>query len=128
MNKINWNNAIIGGVIGTFAFDIFGFFFTATWWEIPWLLIEKTSFGVAYGVFSQFLIGVLLAIIYAGIAPSLWGSTWFKSLFFVTAETIALVWFFMFPLLGACISGTRMAEFIPLISLVRHMAYGAPVW
>jgi len=25
-NKINWKNAIIGGVLGTIAFDIIGFF------------------------------------------------------------------------------------------------------
>lgn len=30
-NKINWINAIIGGVLGTLAFDIVGYFFTGTW-------------------------------------------------------------------------------------------------
>jgi hypothetical protein len=114
-NKINWKNAIIGGVIGTIAFDIIGFFFTGTWWDI-------------HGVFGHFSNGILLAILYAGIAPSLWGPTWLRTLLFVTAETVALVWFFMFPLLGAGIAGTKMAAIIPLVSMVRHIAYGVPVW
>jgi len=127
-NKINWKNVIIGGVLGTIAFDIIGFFFTGTWWDIPSLLGEKTGLGFAYGVFGHFSNGILLAILYAGIAPSLWGPTWLRTLFFVTAETVALVWFFMFPLLGAGIAGTKMAAIIPLVSLVRHIAYGVPVW
>jgi hypothetical protein len=128
INKINWENAIIGGVLGTLAFDIIGFFFTGTWWDIPRLLGEKTGLGTAYGIFGHFSNGILLAILYAGIAPSLWGPTWLRTLLFVTAETVALVWFFMFPLLGAGIAGTKMAAIIPLVSLVRHIFYGVPVW
>lgn len=127
-NQINWKNAIIGGVLGTIAFDIVGFFFTGTWWDIPVLLGERTGLGTAYGVFGHFSNGILLAILYAGIAPSLWGPTWARTLLFVTAETVALVWFFMFPLLGAGIAGTKMAAIIPLVSLIRHIVHGVPVW
>jgi hypothetical protein len=69
-----------------------------------------------------------LAILYAGIAPSQWGPTWLKTLLFVTTETVALVWFFMFPLLGAGIAGTKMAAILPFVSLIRHLIYGIPVW
>lgn len=127
-NQINWKNAIIGGILGTLAFDIVGFFFTGTWWDIPGLLGEKTGLGMAYGVFGHYSNGILLAILYAGIAPSLWGPSWVRTLLFVTAETVALVWLFMFPLLGAGIAGTKMAAIIPLVSLVRHIVYGIPVW
>jgi len=126
--KINWKNAIIGGILGTLAFDIVGFLFTGTWWDIPSLLGEKTGLGTTYGVFGHFSNGIFLAILYAGIAPSLWGPTWLRTFLFVTIETIALVWFFMFPLLGAGIAGTKMAAIIPLVSLVRHWSYGIPLW
>lgn len=127
-HQINWKNAILGGILGTLAFDIAGFIFTGTWWDIPSLLGEKTGLGTAYGVIGHFSNGIFLAVLYAGIAPSLWGPTWLRTLLFVTAETIALVWFFMFPLLGAGIAGTKMAAIIPLVSLVRHIVYGVPVW
>lgn len=126
--KINWTNAIIGGILGTFAFDIVGFLFTGVWWDIPAVLGAKTELGFAYGVVGHFSNGIFLAILYAGIASSLWGPGWARTLLFVTAETIALVWFFMFPLLGAGIAGTKIAAIIPLVSLVRHLAYGVPLW
>lgn len=127
-NKINWTKAIIAGVIGTLAFDIVGYLFTGTWWDTAALIGEKTGLGLIYGVFGHYSNGILLAVLYAGIAPSLWGPTWLRALLFATAETIALVWFFMFPLLGAGIAGTKMAAIIPVVSMVRHWAYAIPLW
>ena len=127
-NKINWKNAIIAGVVGTLAFDIVGFLFTGTWWDIAGIIGDKTALGLAYGVLGHYSNGILLAVLYAGIAPSLWGPNWLRALLFVTAETIALVWFFMFPLLGAGIAGTKLAAIIPLVSMLRHWAYGIPLW
>lgn len=127
-NKINWMRAITAGIIGTLAFDIIGFLFTGQWWDIPSILGEKTGLGFEYGILGHYANGILIAILYAGIAPSLWGPTWLRTLLFVTAETIALVWFFMLPLLGAGIAGTKMSAMVPLITLVRHLAYGIPLW
>lgn len=83
---------------------------------------------MAFGVLGHYTNGVLLAILYAGIAPSLWGPNWLRAFVFVTAETVALVWFFMFPLLGAGIAGIKMAAIIPIVSMVRHWAYAVPLW
>ncbi len=127
-NKINWKNAIIAGVIGTLAFDLIGFLFTGTWWDIAGIIGEKTGLGFTYGVIGHYSNGILLAVLYAGIAPSLWGPNWLRALLYVSAETIALVWFFMFPLLGAGIAGTKLAAIIPLVSMLRHWAYGIPLW
>jgi hypothetical protein len=126
--KINWTNAVLAGLVGTLVFDIVGFFLTGQWWDIPALLGEKTELGFAYGVVGHYSNGVLLAILYAGIAPSLWGPNWLRAQLFVTAEAIALVWFFMLPLLGAGIAGTKMGAMVPVITLVRHLAYGVPLW
>ena len=127
-HKINWINAIIAGVAGTIAFDIVGYLFTQQWFDIAGLLGEKTGLGFAYGIFGHYSNGILLAILYAGIAPSLPGSDIVKAQLFVVAETVALVWFFMFPLIGAGVAGVKMSPMLPVLSMVRHIAYGIPLW
>ena len=126
--SINWKYAIIGGIVGTVLFDLLGLVLTGTWWDIPNLIGSKVGLGLLYGVFGHYSNGILLGILYAGIAPSLWGPNWVRTLLFVTVETIALVWFFMFPLLGAGIAGIELGALVPFISLARHIAYGLPLW
>lgn len=127
MRTINWKNAIIAGIVGTILFDIVGAFFTATWWDIPEILGTKTGLGLVYGVIGHYGNGILLAILFAGIAPSLWGPNWLRPIIFVIAETVALVWLFMLPLLGAGIAGLDMDPMMPVITLVRHLAYAFPL-
>jgi hypothetical protein len=126
-NKINWLKAIMAGVVGTLAFDIAGYFFTGQWWDIAGIIGAKTELGLGFGVAGHYANGILLAVLYAGIAPSLWGPNWVRALTFVSAETAALVWFFMFPLLGAGIAGTKLGANLPLISMARHWAYAIPL-
>ena len=127
MKTINWKKAILAGIIGTILFDIQGLFITGTWWDIPEILGAKTGLGLAYGVIGHYSNGILLAILFAGIAPSLWGPKWLRAITFVVGETIALVWFFMMPLLGAGIAGMDMDPMMPLITLIRHIAYAIPL-
>jgi hypothetical protein len=127
MKTINWKNAILAGIIGTILFDLVGLLITGTWWDIPGILGAKTGLGLAYGVMGHYSNGILLAILYAGIAPSLWGPKWARAMTFVIGETIALVWFFMLPLLGAGIAGINMDPLMPVITLVRHLAYALPL-
>lgn len=119
--------AIIAGLIGTILFDLVGLFLTGTWWDIPGILGAKTGLGLVYGIFGHYSNGILLAILFAGIAPSLWGPKWARAITFVVGETIALVWFFMLPLLGAGIAGLDMDPMMPIITLVRHFAYAIPL-
>jgi hypothetical protein len=125
-NTINWKKAILAGVLGTILFDVAGLIFSGEWWDVAGLLGQKTGLGLAYGVFGHYSNGILLGILYAGIRPSLWGPNWLRPLIFMTAETIALVWFFMFPLLGAGIGGTEMGAMVPVVSLVRHLIFAIP--
>jgi len=127
MKTINWKNAIIAGIIGTILFDLVGLLFIGTWWDIPALLGAKTGLGLAYGVAGHYGNGVLLAILFAGIAPSLWGPKWFRPIIFVTAEMIALVWLFMLPLLGAGVAGLDASPMMPVITFLRHLAYAIPL-
>ena len=127
MKTINWKNAILAGIIGTILFDLLGLLITGTWWDIPAILGAKTGLGLAYGVIGHYSNGILLAVLFAGIAPSLWGPKWARAMTFVIGETIALVWFFMLPLLGAGIAGIDMDPLMPVITLVRHLAYAIPL-
>lgn len=127
MKTINWKKAILAGIIGTILFDIQGLLITGTWWDIPEILGAKTGLGLAYGVIGHYSNGILLAILFAGIAPSLWGPKWLRAITFVVGETIALVWLFMMPLLGAGIAGIDMDPMMPVITLIRHLAYAIPL-
>ena len=127
-NRINWIKAIVAGIVGTLAFDTVVYFFTGQWWDIAAIIGATTELGFAFGVLGHYSNGILLAILYAGIAPSLWGPNWLRTLTFVSAETVALVWFFMLPLLGAGIAGTKLGPLLPVITLVRHWAYGIPLY
>lgn len=126
MHKINWTKAIIAGIAGTILFDLFGLIMGSGWWDIPAMLGEKTGLGLAYGVFGHYSNGALLAILYAGIAPSLWGPSWIRPYIFITAQTIALVWFFMLPLVGAGVAGLNVGPEMAVGTMVRHWIYVIP--
>jgi len=127
MKTINWKNAIIAGVLGTLLFDLAGLVLTGNWWDIPTIIGAKTGLGFAYGLIGHYSNGILIAILYAGIAPSLWGPKWFRPLLFATGETVALVWLFMLPLLGAGVAGLEMSPMMPVITLARHLVYAIPL-
>lgn len=127
MKTINWKRAILAGFLGTILFDLLGLLLTGTWWDIPVILGAKTGLGLAYGVVGHYGNGILLAILFAGIAPSLWGPKWVRPLIFVVGETVALVWLFMLPLLGAGVAGLDMSPMMPVITLLRHLAYAIPL-
>ena len=78
----------------------------------------------AMGVFAHYSNGAILAVIYAAIAPSLWGPRIARALTYVTVQTVFGVWLFMLPLLGAGIAGLEISPAMPFITLARHVAYG----
>ncbi|MDD2791677.1 MAG: hypothetical protein PHD73_00755 [Sediminibacterium sp.] len=126
MNTINWKNAILAGIAGTLLLDLFGLVMTGQWWDIPAILGAKTGLGMGYGVAAHYGNGILLAVLYAGIAPSLWGPNWLRPFIFITAQTVALVWLFMFPLLGAGVAGLNLGAMTPFGSLLRHLVFSIP--
>lgn len=126
MHTIKWKNAIIAGIIGTLLFDLVGLLISGQWWDIPTLLGNKTGLGMTYGVLAHFGNGVLLAILYTGIFPSLWGPHWLRPFIFITTQVIALVWLFMFPLLGAGVAGIDKSPMMAVGSMLRHWVYVVP--
>lgn len=122
--RIDWQRAMISGLAGTVVFDVLGLLLGGQWWDIPGLLSMKLGVAFPGGVLAHYANGVLLAFIYAAVAPSLWGPAWTRALTYITAETVFGVWLFMMPLLGMGVAGLKMSPLVPLMSLVRHWGYG----
>ncbi|MFN8526715.1 MAG: hypothetical protein U0821_26725 [Chloroflexota bacterium] len=118
--RIDWRRAIISGIAGTVAFDISGLILAGMLWPEPHLLAEKLGLPLAAGVMGHYANGMLLAVLYAGLAPSLIGPSWFRSITFFTAETVFGIWLFMLPLVGLGPLGLQMGVAFPIIVLVRH--------
>ncbi len=121
---------LLAGVVGTLLFDVFGLMASAmmgnpTWWDIPALLAGKLGLPLFFGVLAHYLNGIVLAVIYAAVAPFLWGSKWARAFTYITAETVLGVWLFMAPLLGMGIAGVNgpMGAMFAIVSLVRHWVY-----
>lgn len=122
--KINWIRAIVAGLAGTLVFDGLGFVLSGQWWDIPGLLSMKLGTPFAGGVVAHYANGAILAIIYAALAPYLWGPGWVRALSYITLETVFGVWLFMMPLLDMGVAGVKVSALIPVMSLARHWGYG----
>jgi hypothetical protein len=125
---INWQRTILAGIAGTLVFDLLGLLLTGQWWDIPRLLGIKLGLGVAGGVVAHYANGALLAIIYIGIAPFLWGPGWVRALTYITVETVFGVWLFILPLLDLGVAGVNASAMFPVITLVSHWGYGVVLW
>lgn len=125
--KVNWKNALLAGIIGTLLFDMTGFLFTRTWWDIPGVLAQTVGVPFPVALLMHYGNGVALAAIYAALVPSLFGPGWFRALFFTTLETVMLVWFLLFPLLGLGIAGLEGGILFPILSMSRHWLYAIPL-
>ena len=121
---INWKLTILAGVLGTLALDLTGLLLTGEWWDIPQLLGSKLGTGLAGGVAAHYVIGSVLAVIYAAIAPSLWGPRIVRALTYITIQTVLGVFLFMFPLLDMGIAGLGAGIAVPFIALIRHWVFG----
>jgi hypothetical protein len=124
VSRVRWARAVLAGLVGTVVFDLIGYLMTGQWWDIPALLGAKLGFGIGGGVVAHYANGVILAVIYAGVAPLLWGPPWIRALTYVTAETVFGVWLFMLPLLGLGVAGLAASPLLPVITLARHWGYG----
>ncbi|BAS29194.1 hypothetical protein [Limnochorda pilosa] len=125
--RIDFVRAGLAGLAGTVAFDLVGLILGRGWWDIPQLLGMKLGGGLGMGVLAHYINGVLIAAIFAGIAPSLWGSRWARALLFMTVQTVFGVGLFMMPLLDMGIMGLNAGLAMPVVGMMRHWAYGVVV-
>jgi len=49
---------------------------------------------------------------------------WLYAVIFMIIELIVTVWFGMLPALGAGIAGLNIAPEVPVVTLIRHVAFG----
>lgn len=125
--KLNWQRGVIAGVAGTLAFDLVGLMAMGQFADVPQLLAAKLGAPVAAGFLTHYANGILLAILFAAVAPSLWGPRWVRSLTFFTVQTVFGVWLFMLPLAGAGALGLKMGAMMPMMSLIRHWVFAVVV-
>jgi hypothetical protein len=130
-HRMDWTRIVVAGLVGTLVFDGLGLLLTAmmgtpTWWDVPRLLGMETHLGLAGGVLQHYGNGVILSIIFAALAPHLWGPVWLRALFYITVQTVFGVWLFMMPLLDMGVAGLQspMGMMAPVGSLLRHWGYG----
>ncbi len=120
---IRWTRAVGAGVLGTVVFDLVGLLLTGKW-STPMMLGAKLGIGFAGGVVAHYINGVLLAIIFAGVGPSLWGPNWLRGLTYMFIQQVFGIWLFLNPLLGMGIMGLKAGPMAPVISLAKHLAFG----
>jgi hypothetical protein len=119
---IRWRQAVVAGLAGTMAFDLVGLALTGQW-STPRMLSAKLELGLAGGVVAHYVNGALLAIIYAGVGPSLWGSNWVRALTYILVQQVFGVWLFLNPILGMGIAGLKAGPMAAVVSLVKHVAF-----
>ncbi len=88
------------------------------------MLGAKLGVGLAGGVVAHYSNGVILAIIFAGVGPSLWGPNWLRGLTYMFIQQIFGIWLFLNPILGMGIMGLTAGPMTPVISLAKHLAFG----
>lgn len=122
--QLDWKRVILAGIVGTVVFDLLGLGLTRQWWDVPELLSMKLGLPFVGGVVGHYGNGVILAIIFAGVAPFLWGPRWLRGLTYMTIQTVFGVWLFMMPLLDMGVAGIKVSAMVPVVSLIRHWGFG----
>lgn len=127
---------IAAGIIGTLAFNVVMYADIAVT-GIP-LDITKALGSIAVGEngadfaghIFHFANGVGLALIYRYIFLKI--STrvtekhlWLHGITFAVLVTVGPVWLGLLPALGAGVAGLGISPLVPLITILRHIAFGA---
>lgn len=120
---IKWKRAVVAGLLSTVVFDLIGLLMTGRW-STPVMLGAKLGVGLPGGVVAHYANGVILAIIYAGVGPSLWGPNWVRGLTYMFVQQVLGVWLFLNPLQGIGIAGLKAGAMTPVYSLIKHFGYG----
>ena len=126
--KRNWGKAAVAGLVGTAAMTIVGLY-VAPMMGMPAMnpadmLAGQMGGNMMAGWAGHLMIGVVLAEIYAVVAPSLPGAPALRgALFAVAPWLVAMV--VMMPMMGMGLFGGAMAGAVG--SLLGHLVYGSIV-
>lgn len=126
--KINWGKAILAGLIGTAVMTLVGVW-VAPMMGIPpmnpaEMLAMPMGGSVVLGWMGHFMIGSVLAIIYALIAPRLRGPSWARGALYGVAPWL-MAQLIVIPMMGMPVFSGSVA--MAMGSLIGHLVYGAIV-
>ena len=126
--KFNWGKAILAGLIGTAVMTVVGLW-VAPMMGIPPLnpaemLAMPRGGSIVLGWVGHLMIGVVLASIYAMVAPRLRGPSWARGALYGVAPWLVAQLAVM-PVMGMPIFSGSVA--MAMGSLIGHLVYGAVV-
>lgn len=126
--NLNVRKAVLAGVIGTAAMTFVGAI-VAPMMGMPRMnpaemLAGQMGGNLVVGWLAHFMIGAMLALIYAALAPSLKGAPWLRGATYALAPWL-LQQLAVMPMMGAPMFSGSMA--LAGGSLVGHLIYGAVV-
>jgi uncharacterized membrane protein YagU involved in acid resistance len=126
--NINWGKAILAGVIGTAVMTMVGLW-VAPMMGIPpmnpaEMLATPMGGSIVLGWIGHLMIGSVLAIIYAVVAPRLRGPSWARGALYGVAPWL-LAQLVVIPMMGMPVFSGSIAMAIG--SLIGHLIYGAVV-
>ena len=126
--KINYGKAVVGGLVGTVVLTVVGLY-VAPMMGIPQMnpaamLAGKMGGNMAAGWVAHFMVGTILALIYAAVASRIPGAPWLRGAIYGIAPWLILE-VVLLPMMGMPVfSGSMMSA---AGALVAHLLYGATV-
>ena len=123
--RINWSRAALAGLLGTAAMTAVGVWVAPLMGLPPMnpalLLAGKMGGSVALGWLGHLMLGSVLALFYAAVAPRLPGPAWMRGALYGLALWL-LTQLAVLPMMGrALFSGSAATA---LGSLLGHLVYG----
>lgn len=128
---------LVAGVLGTIAFDVVMYTdIAATGLPLDiskvlgsMLVGESGAVDLAGHAF-HFVNGIGLAFLYGYVflrisRRIMRGHIWLHGVTFAVMVTVGPVWLVMLPALGAGIAGLGISPLVPVMTMVRHIAFGA---
>ncbi len=124
----NWSKAVAAGLVGTVVMTLIGLF-VAPMMGIPrmnpaQMLAGAMGGNAVLGWMAHFMIGALLAVIYAVVAPALPGAPAARGALYGLAPWL-MAMLVMMPMMGMPLFGGAVAG--AMGSLIGHLVYGVVV-
>ena len=127
---------VIAGILGTIAFNVIMYADIAVTGmpmditkTLGSMLVGKTGPVDLAGHEFHFANGIGLALLYGYVflrisKRIMRGHLWLHGIVFGILVTIIPVWLMMLPALGAGIAGLAVSPLVPVITIIRHIAFG----
>ena len=135
-NNYKFPNLLIAGFLATLVFNgvmYMDIAITGIPLDIPTtlgnLVVGESEDAEMVGHVIHLLNGMGLALLFGYVALPISKRIvrlpiWLYAVIFMKVELIVTVWFGMLPALGAGIAGLNIAPEVPVVTFIRHVAFG----